>query len=384
MNASVGTPQTDLALLVSFSGAGGVERMVLNLVNAIAAHGIRVDLLLIKTDSRHLQDIHPSVNRIDLGTGHTLTSLLPLTAYLKRARPRCLLAAKDRAGRIAVIARALAGVSETRLGLRLGTNLTAAFAHKSPWRMWLRRLPIRLLYPRIDAIIAVSEGVRQDTLSISGVEPSRVHVVRNPVITPKLAEAAAAPIPHPWLEEPDLPVILGAGRLTLQKDFPMLLRAFARLRATRPCRLIILGEGRQRQPLEVLAAELGITEDLALPGFTPNPYVYMRHAHLFALSSRWEGSPNVLTEAMALGTPVVATDCPSGPDELLDSGRIAPLVPVGDWRALADAMAQVLDHPPAGETMQQAVSEYNDETSANHYLEILGLKPLSATHAAID
>jgi glycosyltransferase involved in cell wall biosynthesis len=363
----------DLALLVSFSGAGGVERMILNLINAIAESGRKIDLLLIKTDSSHLKDLHPAVNRVDLGSGHTLTSLLPLSRYLKRVRPPCLLAAKDRAGRVAVMARALAGTAETRLGLRLGTNLTAAFAHKSAWRMWLRRLPIRLLYPRIEAIIAVSEGVRQDTLALSGVAPERVHVVRNPVITPRLTQAARVEPPHAWLTDETIPVLLGAGRLTRQKDFPTLIRAFAQLRQSRPCRLIILGEGRLRGELQALASELGVAQDLALPGFTPNPYVYMRHANLFVLSSRWEGSPNVLTEAMALGTPVVSTDCPSGPNELLEQGRIAPLVPMGDWQRLAEAMAGVLDKPMAPDTLQQAVREYNAETSARRYLEILGV-----------
>ena len=269
------------------------------------------------------------------------------------------------------------------MGLRLGTNLTAAFAHKSPWRMWLRRLPIRKLYPRIDAIIAVSEGVRQDTLAVSGVSPERVHVARNPVITPALLEAAAEPPPHPWLEQKEIPVLLGAGRLTRQKDFPTLIRAFAKLRQTRPCRLIILGDGRQRSELESLARELNVEQDLALPGFTANPYVYMRHADLFVLSSRWEGSPNVLTEAMALGTPVVSTDCPSGPNELLDQGRIAPLLPMGDWERLAEAMAKVLDHPMAPETLQKAVREYNAQTSAQRYLEILGVSSPD-THASVD
>lgn len=374
----------DLSILVSFSGAGGVERMMLNLVNAFADRGLRIDLLLIKTDRRHLQEIHPSVNRIDLGSGHTLTSLPHLIRYLRRVRPPRLLAAKDRAGRVAVIARALSGSHETRLGMRLGTNLTAAFAHKSSWRMWIRRLPIRLLYPHIDSIIAVSEGVRQDTLAISGVDPAKVVVVRNPVITPRLRAAASASTPHPWLDRPDRPVILGAGRLTLQKDFEVLVRAFASLHSRRPCRLIILGEGRQREALEALGRELGIGQDLALPGFTPNPYAYMARVDLFVLSSRWEGSPNVLTEAMALGTPVVSTDCPSGPDELLDGGRIAPLVPVGDWQALSEAMASVLDQPPAAEVLLQAVQEYNATTSATRYLEIMGLMSTSTTDAAVD
>lgn len=357
--------------------------MVVNLVNAIAETGLKVDLLLIKTNSRHLQDLHPAVNRIDLGANHTLSSLPALTRYLKRVRPPCLLAAKDRAGRIAVIARALAKARETRLCMRLGTNLTAAFSHKSPWRMFLRRLPIRLLYPYIDTIIAVSEGVRQDTLAVSKVAPSRVTVVRNPVITPRLTEMASAPVPHHWLEKQSPPVILGAGRLTLQKDFSTLIRAFAKLRESKPCRLIILGDGDQRKALEKLADDLGIGEDMAMPGFSPNPYVYMRNATMFVLSSRWEGSPNVLTEAMALGTPVVSTDCPSGPSELLDGGRIAPLVPPGDWRSLAEAMDKVLEHPIPSKTLQHAVREYNAVTSSLRYLEILGVSSPN-THAAVN
>ena len=361
----------DLAVLVSLSGEGGVERMVLNLVNAIAEQGKRVDLLLIKTHSKHLDTLHPQVRRIDLGSRHTATSLWPLSRYLRRVEPPCLLAAKDRAGRMAVLARALAGASKTRLLMRLGTNLTAALAHKSAWRMRLRRLPIRLLYPHIDKIIAVSEGVRQDTLAVSGVEPDRVTVVRNPVITPQLNRSTEAPIPHPWLNDSEIPVILGAGRLTLQKDFQTLLQAFAIVRSNQPCRLIILGDGRQKEALLNQAESLGVADDLALPGFTSNPYVYMRHADLFVLSSRWEGSPNVLTEAMALGVPVVSTNCPSGPNEILDEGRIAPLVPVGDHQALAEAMISVLSQKPNPELLQDAVKLYHADVSATHYLKLI-------------
>jgi glycosyltransferase involved in cell wall biosynthesis len=366
------SPSPDLAVLVSLSGEGGVERMVLNLVNAIAEQGTRVDLLLIKTRSKHLDALHPDVNRIDLGSKHTATSLWPLSRYLKRIKPPALLAAKDRAGRMAVLARMLSGSSETRLLMRLGTNLTAALAHKSPWRMRLRRLPIRLLYPHIDKIIAVSEGVRQDTLAVSGVDPQKVSVVRNPVITSQLQSAADEPAPHPWLMDNGAPVILGAGRLTLQKDFQTLIQAFAELHKNRPCRLIILGDGRQKAPLLQLAESLGVSADLAFPGFTSNPYAYMKRANLFVLSSRWEGSPNVLTEAMALGVPVVSTDCPSGPNEILDQGRIAPLVPVGDHQALAEAMGQVLNAPPEGDRLRDAVAEYRADISANHYLKLIG------------
>lgn len=351
-----------------------MERMLLNLVNAFAARGLKVQLVLIRTTSRHLEEVHPAVEIIKLGSRHTATSLLPLMRYLRTYRPVHMLVAKDRAGRLAVLARLFSRV-KTRIVLRLGTNLSAALAHRTGIQFWLRRLPMRLLYPRIDRIIAVSEGVRRDILDVSGIQPERISVVRNPVLTPRLHELAQHPVPHPWLAEPDIPVILGAGRLTLQKDFPTLIRAFARLRTERRCRLIILGDGRQKEKLNSLAQELGISNDIDLPGFTDNPYAYMANVALFVLSSRWEGSPNVLTEAMTLGTPVVSTDCPSGPDEILHGGRIAPLVPVGDWQSLAAAMAQVLNHPPASDSLRRAVREYEVETSTDNYLSILGIEP---------
>jgi glycosyltransferase involved in cell wall biosynthesis len=372
----------DLSILASFSGEGGVERMILNLANAFAGRGLLVHLLLIKKHSRHLSELHPAIKVIELGGRHTATSLLPLIRYLRTWHPCCLLAAKDRAGRLAVLARLL-GRTPVRLVVRLGTNLSAALAHRSRSKLWLRRAAIRLLYPCIDRIIAVSEGVKQDTVAVAGIHPDRIKVVRNPVITPRMLELAEEAPPHPWLAGSQYPVILAAGRLTVQKDFTTLIRAFAILRESRPCKLIILGEGRQKVKLQELAAELGVAEAVDLPGFTTNPYACMARADLFVLSSRWEGSPNVLTEAMALGTPVVSTDCPSGPREILADGRHSPLVPVGDWQALAMAMQQVLDAPPESDSLREAVREYAVETSASRYLEILGITR-ELSDAAVD
>ena len=364
----------DIAVLASFSGEGGVERMLLNLVNAFAARGYLVDLLLIRADSKHLDEIHPQVRRLDLGRRHTGTSLLPLTAYLQQRKPARLLVAKDRAGRLAVKARRLAGV-ETRLVVRLGTNLSAALSNRNAFQRWLRLRPIRRLYPSIDRIIAVSNGVAEDTWKLSGVAREKISVVRNPVITPRLMQLAAEPVAHPWLQQKRCPLIIAAGRLTRQKDFVTLIRAFALLTSSREARLIILGEGEQRQLLLQLVEQLQLGGKVDLPGFAPNPYTYMAAADLFVLSSRWEGSPNVLTEAMALDRPVVATDCPSGPNELLDGGRIAPLVPMGNPEALAAAMAQMLQRPPPSGAMRAAVQEYELERSASSYLELLGLPP---------
>jgi glycosyltransferase involved in cell wall biosynthesis len=168
------------------------------------------------------------------------------------------------------------------------------------------------------------------------------------------------------------PVILAVGRLTLQKDFPTLIRAFARLRARRSARLVILGEGELRDELEALVAELGLTADVALPGFVDNPFSWMRGSALFVLSSAWEGFGNVLVEAMACGTPVVSTDCPSGPAEILENGKWGRLAAVGDAEALARAIAEALDDPNPPDVRARAAF-FSVERSVDAYLAILGV-----------
>jgi glycosyltransferase involved in cell wall biosynthesis len=365
-------PSKTIAVFISFSGTGGVERMVTNLVQGFVAQGHPVDLLTLRAEGPHLDRLPAAVNRISLGTDHSLLALPALIGYLRRRRPAALLAAKDRAGRVAVLARALSGVP-TRLVLRLGTHLSAAMEEKSALSRWFRYWPIRWLYPSVDQIVAVSEGVAEDTARVAGIARARIRVIRNPVITPELAALAAEPLWHPWFQPGEPPVILGAGRLQRQKDFPTLLRAFAQVATGRPCRLVILGEGRGRAGLQALIDELGLRERVDLVGFHTNPFPLMAHARLFVLSSAWEGSPNVLTEAMALGTPVVATDCPSGPRELLAGGRYGPLVAVGDVAGLAAAIAQTLHDPLPAATLRAAVSEYNLATSVDQYREVLGI-----------
>ncbi len=361
-----------IAVFTSFSGAGGVERMVVNLLHGFIELGQRVELVLVRAEGPHLAHLPAAVETIRLGTRHTFLATAALARYLRERRPSALLAAKDRAGRTAVIARALAG-TRTPIVLRLGTNLSTAMADRRAIDRWLRYWPIRLLYPRIDRIVAVSNGVAEDTAHIARLPREQIVVIRNPVITPRLAVRAAAPCPHPWLGAGEPPVIVGAGRLQRQKDFPTLIRAFARLHAERDCRLLLLGEGNGRAALQALVRQLGLDACVDLPGYQSNPYPFLAGAALFVLSSAWEGSPNVLTEAMALGTPVAATDCPSGPAEILDHGRFGPLVPVGDDAALARAMASGLDHPLPAQVLRDAVAEYNQRESARRYLAALGV-----------
>lgn len=363
-------PLSPISLFLSFSGQGGVERMLLNLAEGLHGLYTPVEIVAVKTRSRFLSSLETTVPLRSLGVDHTLQSIPRLALYLKKVRPVALLAAKDRANQAAVIARALAK-TPTRIVLRLGTTTSAAIAHKSRLHKAAWAMPMRLLYPRADAVVAVSRGVAQDLEHMLGRPLPSLTVIPNPVITPTLLEQAGRPVHHPWIEDLQRPVLVGMGRLTTQKDFPTLLQAFQKVRRTTPCRLILLGEGSQRPALESLARSLRVLDDVCFAGFVPNPYPYLQKASVFVLSSIWEGSPNALTEAMALGTPVVATDCPSGPREILRGGEVAPLVPMKDPDAMAAAILQVLDNPPDPQRLREAVAEYTVEKSARRYLDVL-------------
>ena len=361
-----------LAVFISFSGEGGVERMVSTLIGEFCTQGFSVDVLLAKARGEHLQRLTPSTNKIKLGSDHTWLTLWPLVRYLKKERPAALLAVKHRALIVALLARKIAGV-DTRIVGRLGTHVSTALASKPAWRQKLWFKTMRQFYPWADQLIPVAQGVADDILKITDMDKNKLSVIRNPVVTQNILQQANAPLAHTWFENKSIPVILGVGRFTRQKDFPTLIRAFALVRKQRPCRLIILGKGADQQACRELTIELGISDDVDFPGFDANPFRYMKQADLFVLSSAWEGSPNVLCEALAVGTPVVSTRCPSGPNEILQEGKYGPLVDVGDVEGLAEAMANTLNHPLTTETLKEAVEEYTAEKSAIHYLKALGL-----------
>ena len=349
--------------------------MVTNLCRAFVDAPIDLDVLLIKARGPYVDRLPDKANIIRLRAQHSLTSVWEVSQYLRSEQPTAVLAVKHRAILAALRARRWAGTN-TPISGRLGTTVSAALANKSRHRRqsWFRAM--RRYYPRLETLIAVSQGVADDVMTITDMKPPQIKVVRNPTITPELLQAAEYPVDHPWLQTAsDIPVILGVGRLTEQKDFPTLLSAFALVRSQRHARLIILGDGSLRSDLQTQAEALGVAEDVALPGFQDNPWAWMKRTSVFALSSRWEGSPNTLTEAMGLGVPVVSTDCPSGPRELLDSGRVAPLVAMGDTDALAEALLSTLTHRPDGNDLVEAVSAYHQSASAAGYLKVLGLAP---------
>ncbi|MGQ9831122.1 MAG: glycosyltransferase [Thermochromatium sp.] len=372
-NADVLRSRPVCLFLPSF-GDGGVERMMTHLARGIAEQGFRVDFVVGSPVAPYLDTLPPSVRLHHLTARDRRTRRRFLHDYVERARPAIVLTAKTDDDRVALAVKASQS-GDTRYFLRPGTTQTERWnaRGRNPLKRWWERRQLSALYRRADGIIAVSHGVAADVAAISDLPRERIRVVRNPTLTPELEEYARAPLDHPWFAPGEPPVIMGIGGLRLQKDFATLIRAFARLYRQRPCRLLILGQGRQRERLQRLAERLGVGGAVDLHGFDPNPYRFLVRARLFVLSSRWEGSPNVLTESLALGVPVVATDCRSGPREILQDGRYGPLVPVGDSEALAQAMEQTLCRPLPPEVLRAAVDDYRLDVSARGYLDAFGL-----------
>lgn len=346
---------------------------MLRLATALAEQGARTDLVLAQARGRLMPLVPERVRVVDLGARSpvVVTKTLGLARYLRRERPRAVLSALDVVN-TALLARRMARVP-SGVVLTVHTHLSRQFRDKPDHGVArLRRALIRMTYPRTERLVAVSRGVADDAARIAGLTPSRVQVIPNPVVTDELREAARRPVEHPFLAPGEPPVVLGVGRFVRQKDFPTLVSAFALVRERRPARLIILGEPDPREPgvRETLVAQVehaGLGADVSLPGFADNPYAYMARSAVLALSSIYEGLPTVLVEALAVGTTIVATDCESGPREILEGGRLGALVPVGDAPALADAIVAALDRPADPDVLRAAADKYTAPRVAREY-----------------
>lgn len=359
-----------VAIYLPTLGGGGAERAMVTLANGLMERGVEVDLVLASAEGPYLADVRCGVRVVDLGASRVLASLPRLIRYVRARRPRAMLSALNHANVIAIIAREMARVP-IRLVVSERNSVSSDMNQVSLAKRALLLL-MRWTYPRADGVLAVSHGVANDLAQAINLPRERITVVYNPVVTSALLDLATASCDHPWFSPGGPPIILGVGRLTAQKDFSCLIRAFAKVRAQHPCRLVILGEGELRADLELLADSLGMSADVALPGFSENPFAWMRRASLFVLSSRWEGLPNALIQAMACGTPVVSTNCPSGPSEILEDGRWGRLVSVGDVNAMASAMLEALNdsvHP----NVTDRAKDFNVSQAVDGYLSMLDL-----------
>jgi glycosyltransferase involved in cell wall biosynthesis len=347
---------------------GGIGRYTINLAEALLAQGAKVDLFVTAPDGG-LFSQKPKEARLFVGGGSTKKSVVPFFKYLRKERPDLLITANPYIDIVGVIINRLAGQpSQQAVTIHTARSADDMSGKKRVKQMY--EVLCRLLYPRAHHIVAVSNAVARDTKAYFSLQKP-IRVIYNPVVNPSLYKKSEAIPHHSFYKDKQVPILLAIGRMTTQKDFPTLLKAFAEVRQKLSAKLLILGEGEHRKMLESLAKDLHLGDDLSMPGFVDNPYPYIKQADALISSSTWEGLPTVLIEALALGTAVVATDCPGGSSEILEGGKYGRLVQMKNPSALATAMLAALGEVPDKSRLMERGQAFSLEASALGYLRLL-------------
>lgn len=348
---------------------GGAERTAIRLANGMAASGVSTDLVVFKSESMLQDEISQAVRFVDLKAHNWPKAFWALKNYISQAHPLAILAQDNRAGMLAVFVREFTNAS-TRIIMTIHTTLSQRWREASVLKSFLSKRIVRPFHMRADAIVAVSKEAAEDLVSLMQLPRGHVKVIYNPVVSNEIFDKAKEEPQLPWFGPKDPPVVLGVGRLCKAKDFETLLKAFALVHQKLETKLVILGEGKMRHELKKLSRELSIEHDVMMPGAVKNPFPYISRAAVFVLSSRHEGLPTVLIEALALGTPIVSTDCPSGPAEILEYGKWGRLVPPGNPQAMADAILATLDEPRRPVT-PEAWARFTIEEAIKRYMDLI-------------
>jgi len=345
--------------------------MPVNLSAELVPRGVDVDLILMKKEGPYLKEVRPDVNIIDFGSFSSRDALVNLTRYLRSTPPDALLATIDNCNVIALIAKKFARYKGPVV-VNLQNNISSVYTADKPGYMKRRVMLMKLLFGSAKSIATVSDGVGDDASEFLRLPREKFVTIYNPVLPPGFWERANQPVDHPWFAPGQPPVVVSVGRLHPQKDYPTELRAFRKVVDQVDARLIILGEGELRPELEALVRELGLENHVQLPGFVDHPMAYVKNARLFAMTSRYEGLPTVLIEALAVDTPSLYTDCPSGPMEILEGGKYGTLVPMGDVDTIAQEITRLLTSPKQS-VPEEAWRKYTSgEVATRYQKELLG------------
>lgn len=356
---------------------GGAERLVVHLARALCRLGIPTDIVLGAAEGQLLDELPPDVNIVDLQAKRIALAVPRFSTYLRRNKPTGIIAMLTHVNLAAIAARALAR-SPARLCVCECGVLSAAtrqgghpFSRLLPWLA-------RSLYPLAHAQVAVSKATADDMTGSYGFPRGNIHVVTAPVDVEWIRSRAEAPVDHPWFTHPDIPVILGVGRMAKEKDFPTLVRAFEVLRRKRPLRLALIGDGNQRAIIEQEIARLGVARDVWIPGFDPNPFRFMARGAATVAPSAWEAGAYSLLESMALGIPVVGTRCPGGVADFLGNGTYGPLATPGDAGSLAECIEQALGKPVPSHILRSHAETFSPDRILRRYLELVAPGYLTA------
>lgn len=350
---------------------GGAQRAMVRYANALSSKGYDAYILTLDSKGAFSDELDVNVKVITLPAKRILSAIPRLIMSIRSIRPNVIMVTEP-ACNIALIIANMLSFTKTRLLIREGLFPSVA-VKESPYfqtRIAYRLAPI--LYKRADVIVAIASEMAEDLSEFLSLPRKSITLIPiNPVVTPELYEKAGQEVKHPWMVDKNIPVIVGVGRLEAQKDFKTLIKSFCLLRKDVDCKLLILGEGSLRESLSLQISNSGYARDIELLGFCSNPFPYMSNCDVLVLSSRYEGLPNTLIEALACGSPSVSTDCKSGPRDILDHGKYGYLVPVGDEVMMSIAIKKTIARPIDRCILKDRGACYTLENSINAYLPYL-------------
>jgi glycosyltransferase involved in cell wall biosynthesis len=360
-----------ISVITPIFAIAGVPLAQLRFARALARSGHEVDLVIGWLDPAYPLPHVPDINVIALDKRQVRGMLQPLRRYLRTARPDVVFSAEDHLNAVVLLAAITTG-SRAKISGSSRVTPYDTYSDRPFSKRWILKQLMRAVMWRADALTCVSKDMVDQYRTVFRNNP---HVaVYNIVDDKRSREMMAEPVQHAWLDDPRLEVLVAAGRLAPWKGFPDLIRAVRLLvDRGRDVRLLILGDGPMRAELEALVRELGLENNVELLGYVGNPLKYFARAKVFVLSSLVEGLPNVLVEAMMCGCTPVATDCPTGPREVLQGGKYGFLVPVHDSVAMAAAIARAFDAPMPRARLDEAVLPFEESAVIQRHFEVLGI-----------
>lgn len=366
-----GSAPLRICVVVARFSFTGVPLTQIRFARALAARGHDVDLVFGQVDPAARLPDRGGARLVVLDRATATGMLLPFCRYLRRAKPDVIFSSQDNLNGVVLLAAILTG-SKAKISGSSRVNPFYTYSKRPFTRKWLFRQAMRAVMWRADALTCVSQGMVEEYRALFRDPP---HVaVYNLVDDPPSRARIGEPVDHPWFADNAAPIVVSAGTLSPRKGFADLIAAFARLvEEGRDVRLVIFGEGQSRGELEDQVRALGLEDRVSLPGQVANPLRYFARAEVFAMTSYFEGLGNVLIEAMMCGCSLVATDCPSGPAEILDFGRYGKVVPVGDVAALASAIAAQLDQPTDPDVLAEGVRRFGEDAVLARHFELLDL-----------
>jgi len=363
---------TKLAVFVPSLVHGGMQRAMLNVANEFAERGLDCDLVMVRAEGEYMSLVSPKLNVVDFKAARTLGTLPAMIRYLRQTRPDYMVVVSEPAQLVALWARALTRV-DMKIAISVQHTSSVFTQHAKQLKEKLYPFFTRHTFPMADYVFTVSEGVGDDLARFIDLPRERIKTIYNPAVTPDIFDKAVQAVDHEWYINHDCPVVIAVGRLSHEKRQSVLIRAFAKVRQDRAARLVVLGEGPERPSLEALISELGLKDCIDLYGYSDNPFAFLAKSDVFVLTSIYEGLPTVIIEALACGCPVVSTDCPSGPREILDHGAYGALVSVDDVDGLAQAILTTLDNPPNKADLKERAQEFSVDKVVDKYLDVFGI-----------